>query len=486
MVSERKLWRLRRRPQGAIREGDLEFLTEPLPELKDGEFLLEVLYLSLDPTNRIWMSDMRQYMPPVALDDPMRGGVAGRVRASRKAGVSEGEIWFGLGQWADHIVTDGSGYVKAQVPSGLPLSVAYGVFGLVGPTAYFGLLEIGQPKAGDTLVVSAASGGVGQVVGQIGKIKGCRVIGIAGGPDKCRTLVEEYGFDAAIDYKNEDVAARLDELAPKGVDINFEQVGGPIMGSRHEPHGAVRPHAALRHDLRLQRRGAGRRTQHVSLDPDGAHQGAGFHRLRFPEEIPGDDARARRLDHRGPHQDHAGRASRPGQGARLSRPALHRRQQGQAALRSLARRGRAVTGAAERTPIWFGTVSLQTAHFGAPGLVEHLGIELLEFGDDWISGRMPVDERTKQPFGLLHGGASVVLAESLALLRRLRLRRPRTEGVRRARDQRQPSAQRALGLGDRHGAADPPRTHHTGLGHSYLRRGRPADLHSALHGGRDR
>ncbi len=229
MVSERKLWRLRRRPQGAIRDGDLEFLTEPLPDLKDGEFLIEVLYLSLDPTNRIWMSDMRQYMPPVKLDAPMRGGVAGRVAKSRKQGVSEGEIWFGLGEWADHIVTNGSGYTKAQLPPGLPLSVAYGVFGLVGPTAYFGLIEIGQPKAGDTLVVSAASGGVGQIVGQIGKIKGCRVIGIAGGAEKCRFLTEELGFDAAIDYKNEDVGKRLDALAPDGVDINFEQVGGPIM-----------------------------------------------------------------------------------------------------------------------------------------------------------------------------------------------------------------------------------------------------------------
>ena len=229
MPTERNLWRLRRRPQGAIREGDLEFLTEPLPELEEGQFLIEVLYLSLDPTNRIWMSDMRQYMPPVAIDAPMRGGVAGRVVQTRKQGVGEGEVWFGLGEWADHIVTDGSGYTKAQIPPGLPLSVAYGVFGLVGPTAYFGLLEIGQPKQGEVLVVSAASGGVGQIVGQIGKIKGCKVIGIAGGPEKCRSLTEEYGFDAAIDYKNEDIGKRLDALAPEGVDINFEQVGGTIM-----------------------------------------------------------------------------------------------------------------------------------------------------------------------------------------------------------------------------------------------------------------
>ena len=229
MVDERKLWRLRRRPQGAIRGGDLEFLSEPLPALEDGQFLLEVLYLSLDPTNRIWMSDIRQYMPPVPLDAPMRGGVAGRVVASRKPGVAVGEIVFGLGEWADHIVTDGSAYVKAPMRPGLPLSVAYGVFGLVGPTAYFGLIEIGQPKPGDTLVVSAASGGVGQIVGQIGKIKGCRVVGIAGGPEKCRVLTQELGFDAAIDYKNENVRERLDALCPRGVDINFEQVGGPIM-----------------------------------------------------------------------------------------------------------------------------------------------------------------------------------------------------------------------------------------------------------------
>lgn len=226
---QRHLWRLRKRPVGAIAEGDLEYLSEDLPELKDGEFLLEVLYLSLDPTNRIWMSDMRQYMPPVPLDAPMRGLVAGRVKQSRKAGVAEGDVYFGLGEWADHLVTDGQGLTKADLPPGLPLSVAFGVFGLVGPTAYFGLLDVGKPKPGDVLVVSAASGGVGQIVGQIGKIKGCRVIGIAGGPEKCRYLTEELGFDAAIDYKNEDVGKRLDTLAPDGVDINFEQVGGEIM-----------------------------------------------------------------------------------------------------------------------------------------------------------------------------------------------------------------------------------------------------------------
>ena len=175
------------------------------------------------------MSDMVQYMPPVAIGAPMRGGVAGRVVASRKAGVSEGQLFMGFGEWADAVITDGAMLSPFTPIPGVPLSVAFGVFGLVGPTAYFGLLDIGKPKQGDTLVVSAAAGGVGQIVGQIGKLKGCKVIGIAGGPDKCRYIVDELGFDAAIDYKAEQVGERLDALAPNGIDINFEQVGGPIM-----------------------------------------------------------------------------------------------------------------------------------------------------------------------------------------------------------------------------------------------------------------
>ena len=229
MIEERNVWRLAKRPVGGISDGDLTFAREPLPAPGDGQILLQVLYLSLDPTNRIWMSDRPQYMPPVALDAPMRGLVVGRVLASRKAGVSEGAILMGPGEWADYLVSDGSALSPLTPIPGVPLSAAFGVFGLVGPTAYFGLLDIGRPQPGETLVVSAASGGVGQIVGQIGHIKGCRVIGIAGGAEKCRSIVEDFGYDAAIDYKAEDVGARLDALAPDGVDINFEQVGGPIM-----------------------------------------------------------------------------------------------------------------------------------------------------------------------------------------------------------------------------------------------------------------
>jgi NADPH-dependent curcumin reductase CurA len=231
MTANRNVWRLARRPVGDIGEGDLTFGAEPLPDPAEGQFVVQVRYLSLDPTNRIWMSDMEQYMPPVGLGDPMRGGVVGRVVKSRKAGVEEGQLMAGLGEWADHILTDGTGMQPMPEIPGISMAQAFGTFGVVGPTAYFGLLDIGRPRAGETLVVSAAAGGVGQIVGQIGKLKGCRVIGIAGGAEKCRFVTEDLGFDAAIDYKAEDVGEALDRLAPDGVDINFEQVGGSIMAA---------------------------------------------------------------------------------------------------------------------------------------------------------------------------------------------------------------------------------------------------------------
>lgn len=231
MTSTRHVWRLARRPVGDIAEGDLAFVEEPVPPIADGEVHVRVSYLSLDPTNRIWMSDMEQYMPPVGLGAPMRGGIVGRVVASRNPAFAEGQLVAGLGEWTDLLVSDGSGLQHMPEIPGISTAQAFGTFGGVGPTAYFGLLEIGQPKPGETLVVSAAAGGVGQIVGQIGKIRGCRVIGIAGGPEKCRFVVDELGFDAAIDHKAEDVGAALDRLAPDGIDINFEQVGGPIMSA---------------------------------------------------------------------------------------------------------------------------------------------------------------------------------------------------------------------------------------------------------------
>lgn len=227
-MSTRHVWRLARRPAGTIVTDDFEFGSEPIPELSDGQFLLRVRYLSLDPAQRIFIDDREQFMPPVELGAPMHGFVVGVVERSNKAGIAEGTVLSGVGEWADYIVSDGSGFTELPVFPGLSLAAAFGTFSLVGPTAYFGLLDIARPQPGETLVVSAAAGGVGQIVGQIGKLKGCRVIGIAGGSEKCAFVTEQLGFDACIDYKSVDVGEALDHLAPEGVDIYFEQVGGPI------------------------------------------------------------------------------------------------------------------------------------------------------------------------------------------------------------------------------------------------------------------
>lgn len=222
----RHVWRLARRPTGLIVPDDFRFGPEPVPELADGQFLLRVRYLSIDPAQRVFIGDQEQFLPPVELGTPMPSLVVGVVERSKKEGVTEGTILSGIGEWADYIVSDGTGLTKLPAIPGLSMSETFGTLSLVGPTAYFGLLDIASPQPAETLVVSAAAGGVGQIVGQIGKLKGCRVIGIAGGPEKCAFVNETLGFDACIDYKSVDVGVALDQLAPEGVDIYFEQVGG--------------------------------------------------------------------------------------------------------------------------------------------------------------------------------------------------------------------------------------------------------------------
>ncbi|HRK71479.1 MAG TPA: NADP-dependent oxidoreductase [Micropepsaceae bacterium] len=226
-------WRLKTRPVGEIKPGDLELVESPKPVPGKGEILVRNIYLSLDPTNRIWMSDQEQYMPPVAIGDVMRGGTLGVVEQSNDPGFAVGDIVIpGMGGWQDYSIGSSSGPIPSQklprIP-GLPLTSFMSALGFTGATAYFGLLDIGQPKAGETIVVSAAAGAVGQIVGQIGKIKGCRVVGIAGSDDKCRYVVKELGFDACINYKTENVAKALKQHCPNGIDVNFENVGGAIM-----------------------------------------------------------------------------------------------------------------------------------------------------------------------------------------------------------------------------------------------------------------
>ena len=223
-------WILRRRPAGEIVPDDLELIETVTPELQDGEVLVRNIYLSLDPTHRIWMSDQDQYLPPVQIGEVMRGGAIGVVEQSRNAALPEGEIVnAGLGGWQDYAVVHEGMARRVPHLSDVPLTAHMSVLGATGLTAYFGLNDIGKPQPGETVVVSAAAGAVGSIVGQLAKLQGCRVIGIAGGPEKCRWLTHDLGFDGAIDYRSEDVGEALSRLAPNGVDINFENVGGEVM-----------------------------------------------------------------------------------------------------------------------------------------------------------------------------------------------------------------------------------------------------------------
>ena len=206
-----KRWVLRRRPVGEIQPGDLELVEEPIRDLGDGEVLVRTLYLSLDPTNRIWMSDQDQYMPPVQIGDTMRGGSLGVVEQSRSERFKQGDVVnTGMGGWTSHVVANGAMLFPVRRIPGVPLTANMSVLGGTGLTAWFGLCEIGKPQPEETVVVSAAAGAVGSIVGQIAKLKGARVIGIAGGKAKCDWLTGDLGFDGAIDYKNEDVGAALD------------------------------------------------------------------------------------------------------------------------------------------------------------------------------------------------------------------------------------------------------------------------------------
>jgi len=224
-------FRLATRPVGLPKRSDWNYVEEPVRDPGPGEVLVKTLYLSLDPAMRGWMNEGRSYIAPVGIGDVMRAGGAGRVIASANPAFAVGDHVTGvLGAQEYALVSADAAKGLTKVdPKLVPLPVYVGALGVTGLTAYFGLLEVGKPKAGDTVLVSGAAGATGLVVGQIAKIKGCRAVGIAGGPEKCNYIVKELGFDAAIDYKNENVIEGLRKHCPKGVDVYFDNVGGEIL-----------------------------------------------------------------------------------------------------------------------------------------------------------------------------------------------------------------------------------------------------------------
>ena len=218
---------LRERPTGAVADHHFELVEMPAPEIGDGEALVRTLYLSIDPTIKGWI-ERDTYLPAVPVGDVVRSGGIGEVIESRSPAFQEGDLVFGTVGWQEYSVA-GPGTMATPVPKGVDPTDALSIFGITGMTAYFGMTDIGRPQEGETVVVSGAAGATGSVAGQIAKILGCRVVGIAGTEAKCAWLTDDLGFDAAIDYRREDVAERLRESCPKGVDVFFDNVGGPIL-----------------------------------------------------------------------------------------------------------------------------------------------------------------------------------------------------------------------------------------------------------------
>ncbi|MGX5219223.1 NADP-dependent oxidoreductase [Pseudomonas sp. S9] len=219
---------LAKRPVGAPTRDTFSFVETPLAEPAEGQIVVKNAFLSLDPAMRGWMNDAKSYIPPVGLGEVMRALGVGEVIASKNPNFEVGDHVNGALGVQDYFVGEPRGFYKVD-PSRAPLPLYLSALGMTGMTAYFALLDVGAPKAGETVVISGAAGAVGSIVGQIAKIKGCRVVGIAGGEKKCKLLVDELGFDGAIDYKNEDLAAGLKRECPKGIDVFFDNVGGDIL-----------------------------------------------------------------------------------------------------------------------------------------------------------------------------------------------------------------------------------------------------------------
>ena len=223
-------WVLGKRPIGMVSKENFQFEESEIEEIKDGEMLVKNLYFGFDPTQRGWLNDMKSYMPPVKIGEVMRSSTISQVVESNIPDFEQGDIVQGSFGWQEFAITNGKGFMNAnKIPEDIPVTSSLSVYGVTGLTAYFGLLDVGEPKEGDTVVVSGAAGATGSVAGQIAKIKGCRVIGLAGGAKKCRWLTEEANFDAAIDYKKANLNESLRELCPEGIDVVFDNVGGEFL-----------------------------------------------------------------------------------------------------------------------------------------------------------------------------------------------------------------------------------------------------------------
>lgn len=230
MTDRNRRFLLRERPTGRIGPDTFELTEEAIPEIGDGEALVRVGWISLDPTNRMWINDTPTYLPPVGLGEVMRAAGIGEVVASKSPNYPVGQQVQGLLGWQEYaVLTDTAMVNPVDVAPGISPSAYLGALGMTGLTAWIGIRDIGKPRPGETVVVSAAAGAVGSVAGQLAKAAGARVVGIAGGPEKCALLTEQLGFDAAVDHRADDWAAQLAAATPNGIDVDFENVGGDLM-----------------------------------------------------------------------------------------------------------------------------------------------------------------------------------------------------------------------------------------------------------------
>lgn len=222
-------WILKARPDGIPGPEHFELREEPLPALADSQFLVRNLYLSCDPAQRSWLA-RDTYVPKIALGETMRAGTTAQVVSSKHPDFREGEIVSGMFGWQDYAVSDGRGFIPVtKLPRGVSIPASMSVLGLTGLTGYYGMLEVAQVKAGQNVLVSGAAGATGSIAAQLAKMKGARVVGVAGGRTKCEWLTGELGLDAAIDYRSDDLKQRLSELFPKGIDVFFDNVGGEVL-----------------------------------------------------------------------------------------------------------------------------------------------------------------------------------------------------------------------------------------------------------------